>query len=115
MNRAIQNPLFFTCFFGAALLLPVSTYLHYGIANPLVFWLLLSATVLYLVGVMGVTIFGNVPLNESLEAFNLQSATDDEITAQRTQFETPWNRLNNIRTVTSTLALILFIAACITC
>lgn len=113
MNRAIQNPLFFACFFGAAVLLPLSTYLHYGTTNQAVFWLLLSSTILYLLGVMGITIFGNVPLNESLDAFDLQSSSEEEIAAQRSQFEASWNRLNHIRTVTSILALVFFIMACI--
>lgn len=111
MNRAIQNPLFFACFFGAAIMLPISTYLHYGMQS--IFWLLLSATILYTLGVMGVTIFGNVPMNDSLEAFVLDASTENEIAAQRARFEEPWNRLNHIRTTTSAVALVLFIIACL--
>lgn len=115
MNRAIQNPLFFTCFFGAAILLPLSTFFYYGSSFQTVFWLLMTTTILYEIGVMGVTIFGNVPLNESLEAFDLQTSSVDEIAAQRARFEGPWNRLNHIRTVTSVIALVLIIIACIAC
>ncbi|MBN2731453.1 MAG: DUF1772 domain-containing protein [Balneolaceae bacterium] len=113
MNRAILNPLFFVCFFGTAILLPISTYLSYGIAGQPVFWLLLSATVLYLSGVMGVTIVGNVPLNNNLDAFDLDTSTEDEIAAQRVRFEGPWNRLNHLRTIASTATLVLFIIACL--
>jgi len=45
MNRAIQNPLFFCCFFGAALLLPVSSYVFNGTGRA--FGFLLAATLVY--------------------------------------------------------------------
>ena len=113
LNRAIQNPLFFACFFGAAILLPVSTFMHYSQASTNQFWLLLSATSIYLIGVMGVTIFGNIPLNNMLDSFAIQSGTVGEIALTRTKFELPWNRLNNIRTVASTASLVLVILACL--
>lgn len=109
-NSAIQNPIFFTVFFGAPLLLLISTICSYGETR---FWLLLAATVVYFAGVFGVTVFGNVPLNNQLERFDLQSATDNEISAQRANFETRWNNLNTIRTVTSTIVIIMVVIACI--
>lgn len=113
MNRAIQNPFFFCCFFGALLMLPLSAYLYYEVPTPIRFWLLLSATIVYGVGVMGVTIVGNIPLNQALDAFDLSTASADEMARQRSQFEIPWNRLNMIRTISSGLALVLVIVACI--
>jgi uncharacterized membrane protein len=113
MNRAILNPVFFAGFLGTALLLPLSTYLHYTQPASLRFWWLLAATAIYLLGVFGVTMAGNVPLNETLDAFPLQSASIEEIAAQRTDFEGPWNTLNTIRTLASCLAIILVILACL--
>src|SRR4051812_25032073 len=74
INRAIQNPVFFAAFLGTALLLPLSTYLAYSHPKPvsLRFWLLLVASAVYIIGVIGVTIGGNVPLNETLDAFDVQ-------------------------------------------
>lgn len=112
-NSAIQNPVFFISFLGTAVLLPVCSYLHY---NPVItnrFWFLLAATIIYLIGVLGVTIFGNIPLNENLAGFNLQTALPETIALQRTKFEIPWNNLNTIRTASSILAIILVIIACI--
>jgi uncharacterized membrane protein len=63
--------------------------------------------------VMGVTFLGNIPLNDKLDQFNLSSAAPPEITQQRKEFETPWNRLNTVRTVSSTLTIILLILACL--
>jgi uncharacterized membrane protein len=107
MNRAIQNPLFFSCFFGAALLLPLSTYLFFDVA--MVFELLIGATSIYWVGVMGITIWGNVPLNNSLDTFQMESASEEEILKSRTDFESRWNKLNHIRTVASVATFVLVI------
>lgn len=110
-NRAIQNPLFFAAFFGAQILLPVCVFLYYGQTSR--FWLLLAATLIYTIGVMGVTIFGNVPMNNMLDSFEIKSATTEEVATQRKNYEGRWNNLNNIRTVSSTLAIILVIVACL--
>ena len=113
INRAILNPVFFAGFMGTALLLPLCTYSNYTQPLSMRFWFLLAATVVYLVGVMGVTMAGNVPLNEALDSFNLSSASASEIAAQRIAFEMPWNRLNTIRTIASILAVIFTILACL--
>lgn len=112
MNRAILNPLFLAAFIGTLLLLPLSTILHYGRPAPARFWLLLAAAIVYAVGVFGVTMAGNVPLNETLDAFNLGSASASDLAAQRAAFERPWNDLHLIRTWASTLSLLLAIIAC---
>lgn len=111
INKAIQNPLFFICFFGTLLLLPISTYLTYSQHPRLKFWLLLTATIIYFIGVFGVTAIGNIPLNEGLEKFNLANASKEAITVQRTIFEQRWNSLNTIRTLSSIFSLVLIVIA----
>ncbi|WP_128546641.1 anthrone oxygenase family protein [Larkinella soli] len=111
INRAILNPVFFAGFLGALVLLPLSTWLQYGQPVSARFWLLLGAAVVYTVGVFGVTGLGNVPLNDALEAFDLSSATADELAAMRTRFESPWNRLNAVRTLSAVLSELLVTAA----
>ena len=106
INRAIQNPLFFTVFFGALILLPVSAYLSYSSVSPLRCWLLSSAATIYISGVFIVTAVGNVPLNNALEKFNSFDATKEDVAAQRTVFEARWNNLNLVRTAASTISLI---------
>jgi len=113
INRAILNPVFFMSFIGTALLLPLSTWLHYSPELNARFWLLLLASVVYLAGTFGVTMFGNVPLNDMLDAFNLSSASVQELAAQRARFEVPWNNLNIIRTIAGIVTLILIILACL--
>jgi uncharacterized membrane protein len=113
INRAIQNPIFFAAFFGAPILLPLSVFTHYEQPLPARFWLLLAAAIIYLICTFGVTIFGNVPLNNTLDRFDLPAASEAEITLQRANFEGRWNNLNTIRTISSTLTIILVVIACL--
>lgn len=112
LNRAIQNPVFFSCFFGAAVLLPVCTWVHYSNATSTVFWLLLAATASYLAGVMGVTIFGNVPINNTIEAMNINLPAA-ELKVQRMNVESAWNRLNTVRACASVMSILMVVLACI--
>ena len=113
INREIQNPVFFFSFIGTLLMLPISTFFQYKCGTMNGFWLLLAATTLYCIGTFGITIVGNVPLNEALDKFSLQSATIQEIANERTRFEIPWNRYHTIRTIASIITLLLVITACI--
>lgn len=106
MNKAILNPLFFLCFFGAVLFLVVSCFKVYEGNYSLGFSLVVSATVLYIVGVMAVTVFVNVPLNNALDSFTVNTASAASIKAMREAFEGKWNFYNNIRTICSVLAFI---------
>lgn len=113
MNRAIQNPVFFICFLGAVIFLPICAYQQYHHQAHARFWLLLAATALYFIGIIGVTFIGNVPLNQTLDKFNVHVASSQQMAVQRAQFESLWNRLNNVRTVMSTLSFILVVIACV--
>lgn len=113
LNRAIQNPVFFAGFMGTLLLLPLSAWLNYGQPGPLRFWLLLAAALTYTIGVFGVTVFGNIPLNNALDVFNLPAASGIGIAAQRVRFEGAWNALNSIRTLASILSVLFVIIACL--
>jgi uncharacterized membrane protein len=112
LNRAIQNPLFFAVFFGAAVLLPVCTWRSYTSPASPVSVMLAIATVSYLLGVMTVTIFGNVPINNAIDKVNL-NASAEELKQLRNSIEPAWNRLNNLRTCASVLTIIALILACI--
>jgi len=113
MNRAILNPTFFVVFIGPLVLLPLSAYLAYVGMGSLRFWLLVAAAAAYVIGVFGITMVGNVPMNEALDVFDAGSATPDQIAAQRAAFEGRWIFLNNIRTAFAALSLMLGLAALI--
>jgi len=111
INREILNPVFFMSFMGTAILLPVSAFLFRS-QGPVFIFLLLAA-IAYLIGVFGVTIFGNVPLNDQLDKFDIVNSTTDGIKKMREIFENRWNFLNNIRTVFSVISIVLTVCACI--
>jgi uncharacterized membrane protein len=113
INTAIQNPAFFMSFMGTLFLLPISTYLNYNPSDLNRFYLLLLATIIYLIGVIGVTFLGNIPLNDILDKFNTQIADNEQIAQQRKAFETAWNSFHLIRTIAAILSLILVILACL--
>lgn len=113
MNRAILQPLFFVAFFGALILLPLLAVLYYHAALPAQFWCVLAATVLYALGIMLVTILGNIPLNNSLDALDVNAMTQEQMAAFRSGFEDKWNRLNTIRTVSSALSFLFLLIACL--
>jgi uncharacterized membrane protein len=111
INRAILNPLFFASFMGTVIMMPLSTWLLYryeGAGSS--FYFILAATIVYIAGVFGVTVAGNVPLNNMLDKADLVSANVADI---RRNFEIPWNRLNTIRTGSNILSLILLLVALI--
>lgn len=111
INREILNPVFFMSFMGTAVLLPVTTFLFRGESSVFIFLLLASAA--YLIGVFGVTIVGNVPLNDMLDKFDISSSTIEAIKQMRESFENRWNLLNTVRTIFSVISIVLVICACI--
>ncbi len=113
INRAILNPVFLCCFMGALLLLPLSawsTYRDAGLTTRC--WLLIAAGIAYALGVFGVTMLGNVPMNEVLDKIRLAGSAPDQLRTQRAVFENRWNTLNNIRSLFAIVALIFAVLAC---
>jgi uncharacterized membrane protein len=113
MNRAILNPVFFIVFMGLPLSLLLLSYLYYSSEISIQFIFIISATVIYITGVLGVTIFGNIPLNNALEALNIESMNHEQMTSFRFGFESKWNKFNVIRTVCSSLSFFLLIMTCL--
>lgn len=112
INRAILNPWFFLSFIGSLLVTPTTIVLYYrSVGTDPTFYLLLAGFALYFIGVFGVTVLGNVPLNNSLDAFQTELATEAEMKNKRINFEIPWNRLHTIRTFANFIALILVLVA----
>lgn len=110
MNRSILNPPFFLVFLGA-LPLGIAAVLASRGESPLHFRLVLAAVILYGIGVVLVTVFGNVPLNQILDKTDLAGSTLEELAALRKKFETPWNRFHSIRVVSSILSFALLALA----
>lgn len=110
INRAILNPRFFLIFFGSVIFLSIASIYQFH-ASKMTFWLMLSAAIFYLIGTVGVTALGNVPLNDQLDLLKLGDLNTDKITAFRKFYETNWNRLHLIRTVFALISFILSLLA----
>lgn len=110
INRAILNPRFFLIFFGSVIFLSIASIYQFH-ASKMTFWLMLSAAIFYLIGTVGVTALGNVPLNDQLDLLKLGDLNTDKITAFRQFYETNWNRLHLIRTVFALISFILSLLA----
>jgi uncharacterized membrane protein len=114
INKAILNPWFFLSFMGSLVAIPLSTTLHYySTGADASFYLLLSASLTYIVGVFGVTIRGNVPLNEALDSFNIEQAAIPDITLKRKSFESPWNKFHFVRSIANVAAFVFLLFAII--
>lgn len=114
INRAILNPVFLLCFMGTLLLLPGSAWMSFRSSGAHSrFWLLLLASAAYGVGVFGVTMAGNVLLNNMLDKLDITGCLPEQLHTQRAAFEARWNSLNHIRTGFAILALIAAVLACL--
>ncbi|MDJ0770475.1 MAG: DUF1772 domain-containing protein [Ilumatobacter sp.] len=111
INRAIINPAFIVPFMGMPLALGAASVLHFRSGDVRRGWLLAGATGTYLVGVLGVTVRGNIPLNDALDAFDLPAAAGDDLSERRRTYERPWNRLHHLRTAAGVVSFGLAAAA----
>jgi len=108
INKEILNPFFFIIFFGALVIsfLNVGIHIFSGSNIPTLFVSL--ATIAYAL-TFGVTAFGNVPLNNTLEALNLSETSSEELENFRKYYETSWNKYHLLRTWSSVMAFIFII------
>jgi uncharacterized membrane protein len=101
INRAIINPAFIIPFMGIPVVLGGAAIMQFRAGDHRRGWLLAGAAGTYVVGVLGVTIGRNVPLNDALEAFDLSGSNADSVEHRRNTYETPWNRWHSVRTLAS--------------
>ncbi|WP_298417273.1 anthrone oxygenase family protein [uncultured Kordia sp.] len=105
INKEILNPVFFTVFFGSLFMLILNACLHNN--NKPVFWFILVSALIYLVGTVGFTAFGNVPLNNELEVLNIKQMNLTELKNFRIYYESNWNQYHTIRTISGMISFIL--------
>ena len=104
MDREIVNPVFIgPVFLGGGALLAAATIAHRD--EPRRFRRLATASAIYLAGVVGVTMAGNVPKNNKLAEFRVAPSTVQQAAAARQEFEGSWNRLHIVRTLASIASL----------
>ena len=105
INRRAVNPLFMLTIFGtavAALALVVAGLTRDGADDVL----RVAGAVLYLVGAVGVTVVGNVPLNRRLDALGDPGDPGDgrASTEVWAAFRSRWLAFNHVRTLSAAVA-----------
>ncbi|MDX1546300.1 MAG: anthrone oxygenase family protein [Rhodothermales bacterium] len=112
MDRIIQQnqPLFLIVWVGSilAVVLAAAFGLVHLEGGPLV--LLIAAALAYLLGVQLPTVTINIPLNNTIQALDVQALDDAAARAARAAFEPRWTRWNAIRTTVSSLVSALLLA-----
>jgi uncharacterized membrane protein len=111
MDRVIQNnqPIFMLVWIGSVVVLIISAVLGIGQLEGTGLTLLISATLIYLLGVQLPTIIINIPLNNKLQTLEIDAMNEKEHKIARDDFESRWNRSNLIRTALASLASALLI------
>jgi uncharacterized membrane protein len=110
INVTVLNPAFFLAFFGtAALCLALAVAALFRWDQPGSAFIL-AASLIYLIGCIGVTIFANVPLNDALAA--VRPGTQ-EAGALWSRYLDVWTAWNHARTAASLAAAALFTLALI--
>ncbi len=105
INRVILKSAFLPLFFlstvacGALVVLGLLGY-----AGPDASAIIAGGAV-YVIGMFGVTVAGNVPMNDRLD---VADAASEEGKAVWREYLTRWTRLNHVRTVACIVALVLF-------
>lgn len=108
INVVILRSAFMPLFYGTSLGALIVAILGGLYWNEPGSWLAVLGGAIFVIGMTIVTIIFNVPLNNRLAAADAQSAESATIWAR---YLADWTMWNHVRTVTSTIASILFIAA----
>ena len=105
MDGIIQDnqPLFILVWGGSVIAVIGATLLGLGQLDGSARLLLLLAALAYMVGVQMITIVVNVPLNNRLQALNVDLLDATAHRTARSDFEPRWNRWNAFRTISAVL------------
>ncbi|MBP7777382.1 MAG: DUF1772 domain-containing protein [Acidobacteria bacterium] len=105
MDRVIQKgqPLFGLVWLGSVVALVAGLALGAGQTSGLETVLLALAGGVYLLGVQLPTFIINIPLNNALQALDVDGADEATLRTTRERFEPRWNRWNTIRAAFSTM------------
>jgi uncharacterized membrane protein len=106
INVVVLNAWFFTAFFGTAalcLILGIHAVATWRMPNAI---FVVTAAVLYLTGVIFVTMAFNVPLNNKLAALAPASPEAERVWARYLSVWTAWNHVRTVAPLVSAVAFI---------
>jgi uncharacterized membrane protein len=113
INLKIINPVFMLSFLGPVVLLPLAAFLHRDTPQ---FGPLVAASILDIIGAVGVTVAGNVPLNNKLDKIDVSTLSEAEADQIRNEYQgpgSPWMRFHAIRTLVATAATAIVFIVCL--
>lgn len=115
IDRVIQDsqPVFVLVWGGSIVAVLAAAALAATQSSGSIRVLVLTASAIYLLGVQALTFVNNIPLNNRLQRYDLDSMTADELAAARASFEPRWNRWNRLRTLVACLSSVLLLVALI--
>ena len=111
MNRVILNNTSKIIFSGAIITTGLLPIFYFNLYPNNIFWMFISAFIIYWIGAFFVTIIGNIPLNELLDKTSLESISLEELKTIRTSIEVKWNNFNLIRSISSVVSFTLLIVS----
>jgi len=105
MDGIIQNsqPVFVLVWVGSSVAVVASAVLGFGQLDEVGRLLIIFAALAYLFGVQLTTFTINVPLNNKLQALDVDAVSETAHESARRDFEPRWNRWNSSRTVFASL------------
>ena len=111
IDRVIQNSqwTFVVAWVGSVVALMASAVFGFSQLDKAEFLLIFSASLTYIFGVQIPTITINIPLNNKLQAIDVNAISEIEQKAARTAFESRWNLWNSIRTAFASLTSVFLI------
>ena len=66
-------------------------------------------SLIYLLGVQGITISIHLPLNKHIQNIDIDITDSQTLSDERKNFETKWNYYNNIRTGIAVFVVLIFL------
>jgi len=109
INREILNPAFFLIFLGSFISLVLLCFSMVLLEERRLI-LVLASTVVYFVGPIGLTVLGNVPLNNKLDKISLDEKSSVELRNIRSLNEGKRNKFHLLRTALALISFTLLIA-----
>ncbi len=111
IDGVIQNrqPLFVLVWVGSAVALVATALVGFGPLDGTGRILLIAAVLVYILGVQLPTVAINIPLNNSVQALEIDAMEEAALATARREFEARWNRWNSIRTVLACLVSVLLL------
>ena len=72
-------------------------------------WLIILTSLIYLLGVQGITISIHLPLNKHIQNIDIDIIDSQTLSGERKNFEKKWNFFNNIRTGIALFVIFIFL------